>query len=279
MANRRFQFGSRSPVLNPSAFQRAPRPGGPYGGPVPGQYPQTQGGLAGTGGGQRVMTVDGTISKTAILLILLVSSAAFTWSQVLEGGVVNDGILPVVIITGLVGLVVALVTAFRPLLSPYTAPAYALIEGVFVGGISAFYAASLGGAIVPQAVGLTFAVLGIMLALYRFRVIRVTQRFRAIVMAATFGILVLYLANFALSMFGVNIPFLHESGFIGIGISLVICTIAALNLLLDFDFIEQASRYGADERMEWYGAFGLVVTLVWLYLELLRLLRLFAGRD
>lgn len=278
MAKRRFQLGNRSPMLSPSAFQRAPRPGGPYG-QMPGQYPQTQGGLTGTGSGQRVMTVDGTISKTAILLILLVASAAFTWSQVLRGGVLNEAVLPVILLTGIVGLVVAVVTVFKPLLAPYTSPAYALIEGVFVGGISALYADAVSPGIVPMAVALTFAVLAVMLALYRFRIIRVTQRFRTIVMAATLGILVLYVLNIVLSLFGVAIPFLHQTGPIGIGISLVICTIAALNLMLDFDFIEQSSRYGADERMEWYGAFGLVVTLVWLYLELLRLLRLFAGRD
>lgn len=261
-------MASRNPVLSQRAFGFT----GPGGAPPPSTAPGRVRGGAGTARGAGTFSVDGTISKTAILLILLVASAGFTFSRTLgQDGAPQAGVFGFVIGAALVGLVIALVTTFRPHLAPYTSPVYALVEGVFVGGISALYSADYNG-IVPQAVGLTVAVLAVMLVLYRTRVIRVTQRFRSIVVAATGGILVLYLATFALSLFGIDVPFLHSSGPLGIGISLLIVGIAAANLLLDFDFIERAAESGADPRLEWYGAFGLVVTLVWLYLEILRLL-------
>ena len=258
---------SRNPVLNPRVFAFT----GPGGSAPPVTAPGGVRGRTGAGGAQ-TFSVDGTVSKTAILLLLLVASAGFTFSRTLgEDGAPQPGAFGLVIGAALVGFVIALVITFRPNLAPVASPIYALVEGVFVGGISAVYSASYGG-IVPQAVGLTVAVLAVMLVLYRTRVIRVTQRFRSIVVTATGGILVLYLATFALSLFGVEVPFLHDGGPLGIGISLLIVGIAAANLLLDFDFIEQAANGGADPRLEWYGAFGLVVTLVWLYLEILRLL-------
>lgn len=261
-------MASRNPVLSPRAFGFT----GPGGGAPPRTAPGGVRAGVGPQPGAGTFSVDGTISKTAILLILLVASAGFTFTRTFtEDGAPRPGVFAAVIGAALVGLVIALVTTFRPHLAPVTSPVYAVVEGVFVGGISALYSADYNG-IVAQAVGLTVAVLAVMLVLYRTRVIRVTQRFRSIVVAATGGILVLYLATFALGLFGVQVPFLHDSGPLGIGISLLIVGIAAANLLLDFDFIEQAAEGGADPRLEWYGAFGLVVTLIWLYLEILRLL-------
>jgi uncharacterized YccA/Bax inhibitor family protein len=169
--------------------------------------------------------------------------------------------------------VVALATIFRPQWSPYTAPLYALVEGVFLGLISEIYenAFSQPG-LVLQAIGATVAVFATMLFLYKARIIRVTARFRAIVLSATIGIAVFYLVSIVISLFGVQVPFLYDASPLGILISVVIVGVAALNLVLDFDFIERGAQAGAPKFMEWYGGFGLLVTLVWLYLEMLRLL-------
>ncbi len=231
-----------------------------------------------TGGGPRALTIDGVVGKAAVLLALLVLSAGVTWARVISDDGVDAAALPLAIGAALVGLVLALVTGFRPAAARFTAPAYALVEGVLVGAISGIYAFLYDG-VVPLAVGLTFGVLAVLLALYRARVIRVTERFRSVVVAATGAIFLVYLVNLVLGLFGVSVPFLHQTGPIGIGISLVIVAVAALNLLLDFDFIERSARAGADARLEWFAAFGLLVTLVWLYLEILRLLALLRGDD
>jgi uncharacterized YccA/Bax inhibitor family protein len=183
------------------------------------------------------------------------------------------------------GAIVALVISFKPRLAPSLAVPYALLEGLFLGAISAFIAqrvpadSGIGGGIVFQAVVLTFTTALSMLALYAFRIIRVTEKLRSIVMAATGAVMLFYLVSFALSLFGVQMGMLHGSGNLSIGISLFVVGLAAFNLLLDFDFIERGARHGAPKAMEWFGAFALMVTLVWLYLEILRLLAKFSRRD
>jgi uncharacterized YccA/Bax inhibitor family protein len=176
------------------------------------------------------------------------------------------------------GLVVALVTIFKQTWAPVTAPIYALLEGLVIGGISAFAESQFPG-IVIQAVGLTFGTLLALLVAYKSRLIQVTDNFRLGVAAATGGILLVYLATFILGFFGVKIPLIHQSGWVGIGFSVFVVIIAALNLVLDFDFIEQGVASGAPRYMEWYAAFGLMVTLIWLYIEILNLLTKIYARD
>ena len=222
------------------------------------------------------MTVQGTTTKSLLLVLLTVFSASFTWTAVAGG---NVGILgPAALIGGLGGFIVALVTIFKPNLSPYTAPVYAVLEGLLLGAISSLYNARFAG-IPTQAVLLTFGVFMAMLVIYRLGIIRATERFRIGVVAATGGIALMYFISFILSFFGVQMSFLHSSSPLSIGISLVIVGVAALNLILDFDFIERGAANRAPKYMEWYGAFGLLVTLVWLYLELLRLLAKLQGRG
>lgn len=214
------------------------------------------------------MTLTGTVNKTALLLLLAVVPAAWVWGQAFSWG----GFNPALIFGSMIGgLVVAFVTIFKQEWSPYTAPAYAVLEGVVLGGISAMLEARYPG-IVLQAVVLTFAVLVCMLVAYRTGMIQATDRFRRGVIAATGAVFVTYMLSFVLSFFGITVPFLHEGGLFGIAVSLVIVVIAALNLVLDFDFIERGVDAGAPKYMEWYAAFGLMVTLVWLYMEILRLL-------
>jgi uncharacterized YccA/Bax inhibitor family protein len=214
------------------------------------------------------MTVQGTIDKTALLLALTVVAAAASWVLGTAGGA---GIGGWALGTALAGLAVAIVTFVRPQWSPYTGPLYAVLEGVFLGLVSMVFEASYPG-IATQAVALTFGVLGAMLLVYRTGLIKVTQRFRAGVAAATLAIFVTYMVSLVLGLFGVRVPLLNDASPLGILISLAIVVVAALNLVLDFDLIERGARAGAPRYMEWYAAFGLLVTLVWLYLELLRLL-------
>jgi uncharacterized YccA/Bax inhibitor family protein len=218
------------------------------------------------GGG--TMTVNGTVNKTGLLLILALLTASASWVLGTGGG---PGVAGWAIGASLVGLAVAIATIVRPRWSPVTAPIYALVEGVVLGLVSMWFEASYPG-IAIQAVALTFGVFGVMLVLYRTGVIKVTQRFRAGVLGATLGIAVVYLVSLVLGLFGVRVPFLNDASPLGILISLAIVTVAALNLVLDFDLIDRGARSGAPAYMEWYAAFGLLVTLVWLYLELLRLL-------
>jgi uncharacterized YccA/Bax inhibitor family protein len=208
------------------------------------------------GGG--TMTVQGTVNKTALLLVLALATASASWVLGTAGG---PGVAGWAIGAGLAGLAVAIATIVRPRWSPVTAPIYALVEGVVLGLVSMWFEARYEG-IAIQAVALTFGVLGAMLVLYKTRVIKVTERFRAGVLAATLAIAVVYLVSLVLGLFGVQVPFLNDASPLGILISLV----------LDFDLIERGTRSGAPAYMEWYAAFGLLVTLVWLYLELLRLL-------
>lgn len=216
------------------------------------------------------MTIQGTVNKTGLLLLFVVVSAAWTWG--LSHSNRPEAAYPWMIGGALGGFVVALVTVFKSTWAPLTAPIYALLEGLFLGGISAVFEHSYPG-IAVQAVSLTFAVMFVMLLAYKFGVIRATRGFKLGVIAATGGIALVYVVNLVMSLFfHTQVSFLYSSTPLGIGISLFIVVIAALNLIIDFDMIETAARMGAPKYMEWYGAFGLMVTLVWLYLEILRLL-------
>ena len=223
------------------------------------------------------MTLNGTVNKSGILLALILVTAAFVWDKY-EGPQSTSAIMPWVAMGGIGGFILAMITIFKKTWAPVTAPAYALLEGLFLGGISAMIEARFPG-IVMQAVGLTFGTLAALLMAYRSGLIRATENFKLGVVAATGGIFILYLVSFGMSFFGKSIPFIHESGLMGIGFSAFVVVIAALNLVLDFDFIENGVEQGAPKYMEWYGAFGLMVTLVWLYLEILRLLSKLQSRN
>lgn len=223
-------------------------------------------------GSGNAMTLAGTANKTGVLLLLCVLTGAFAFNQVLTPtGELAQG-AGLYLWGGLIGgLVLALVTIFKQTWAPVTAPMYALVEGFFLGAISAMYSHLYEG-IVLQAVMLTIGTLFAMLFAYRTGLIKVTEKFKMGVVAATGGIFLVYLATIVLGLFGISVPFIHESGLVGIGFSLFVIVIAAMNLVLDFDFIEKGAEQGAPKYMEWYGAFSLMVTLVWLYLEFLRLL-------
>lgn len=225
----------------------------------------------------QVMTLGGTVNKTGLLLLMCVATAAYTWSLY---DPLNPGAVMPWLLVGLVGgLIFALITIFKKTWAPITAPIYALLEGLFLGGISAIFEAQFPG-IVMQAVMLTLGVLAAMLMAYKSGLIKATENFKLGVVAATGGIALLYLINIGMRMFGFEgMGFIHDSGAMGIAFSLFVVVIAALNLVLDFDFIEAGAEAGAPKYMEWYGAFGLVVTLVWLYLEILRLLAKLQSRD
>jgi len=216
------------------------------------------------------MTIGGTVNRTGFLLILCLLPAAWVWQKFFASQH-PEVVYPYLIGGMLGGLVMALVTVFKKEWAPVTAPIYALLEGLVLGGLSAIFEARFPG-IVIQAVGLTFGVLFALLMAYKSGIIKATENFKLGVVAATGGIVLVYLASFVLGFFGVSIPYIHGSGPIGILFSLFVVVIAALNLVLDFDFIEQGAAMGAPKFMEWYAAFGLLVTLIWLYLEILRLL-------
>jgi uncharacterized YccA/Bax inhibitor family protein len=223
------------------------------------------------------MTINGTINKIGIMLLLLMASAAYTWKLALEAA--DPSRVSTLTMVGVFGgLIMALVTIFRPKSAGFTAPVYAIFEGLFLGAISALLHARYPG-IAMQAVLLTIGTLFTMLFLYRSGRIRATPKFRRGVLMATGAIFFAYMINLLMGFFGMSLGFLHSSGPIGIAISLVIVVVAALNLIMDFDFIEKGSQMAAPKYMEWYGAFGLMVTLIWLYIEILRLLALLAGRD
>jgi uncharacterized YccA/Bax inhibitor family protein len=216
------------------------------------------------------MTLAGTVNKTGILLALCFCTAMYAWGRFYSTGNPAD-IMPLVLTGGIGGFVMCLVTVFKKEWSGITAPIYALLEGLFVGGVSAIFEVRYPG-IVIQAVGLTFGTLFCLLLAYKSGLIKATENFKLGVVAATGGIALLYLVSFAMSFFGKSIGFIHEGGMFGILFSGFVVVIAALNLVLDFDFIENGAEKGAPKYMEWFGAFGLTVTLVWLYLEILRLL-------
>jgi uncharacterized YccA/Bax inhibitor family protein len=219
---------------------------------------------------EKVMTIEGTVHRTGLLLIVLLAAASWTWSIFFDGGGAS-GVIPLTIGGAIGGLVFAMITIFRKTTAPLTAPMYAACEGLFLGGLSAIMEARFPG-IVIQAVSLTFATLFALLMAYRSGLIAATENFKLGVTAATGGIAMVYVATMVMGFFGISVPFIHESGLIGIGFSLFVVVIAALNLVMDFDFIENGAEIGAPKYLEWYAAFGLLVTLVWLYIEFLRLL-------
>ncbi len=220
--------------------------------------------------GDDAMTLNGVVWASGALLVLLVAAGVLGWNSVdhTADTVTMPGWLPLVLIGG---LGVAVLTIFKPKLARFTAPVYALLEGALLGAISALYNTAYDG-IVVQAVAFTVGVFAVMLFLFATRVIKVTDKLRMGIVAATGAIMLVYIVNLVLSLFGGDLAFLQSSSAMGIGISLVIVGVAAFNLLLDFDFVERGVEAGAPRYMEWYAAFGLLVTLIWLYLELLRLL-------
>tara|TARA_B100001142_G_C14133873_1_gene577955 strand:+ start:80 stop:820 length:741 start_codon:yes stop_codon:yes gene_type:complete len=225
--------------------------------------------------GSETMTIQGTVNKTAILLLILVIAASFTWNRFFLGYNVSVFMM----MGGIFGLITALITLFKKQIAHITAPAYVVFQGLFIGGLSATFEAMYPG-IVIQAVGLTFSTLFCLLGAYKSGMIKVTENFKLGVAAATGGLCLFYFATFILGLFGVPMTFFHGNGLMSIGLSLVVVGIAALNLVMDFDFIEQGADQGAPKYMEWYSAFGLMVTLIWLYIEILRLLaKLQSRRD
>jgi uncharacterized YccA/Bax inhibitor family protein len=223
------------------------------------------------------MTLQGTVNKTGVLLICAVATAAWTWNLFLHSHSPQT-VMPLALLGGIGGLIVAMVTIFKKQWAGITAPIYALLEGLVLGSISAMLEVRFPG-IAIQAVSLTFGTLVILLLAYRSGLIAVTEKFRLGVIAATGGIALFYIVEIVLGFFGIHFTAINGSGAIGIGFSIFVVIIAALNLVLDFDFIETGVRVGAPKYMEWYGAFGLMVTLIWLYFEILRLLSKIRSRE
>ena len=230
------------------------------------------------GNGSETMTLKGTLNKFGFMLLMLMGSAYYSWKEFAGSGNVTA-----LLWTGLIGgLITAVVIIFKKEWAGYLAPFYALMEGLFLGAISAMYNnafAAKAPNLIMNAVGLTFGVAIAMYFLYSFKIIKATEKFKSVIIMATVGIGVFYLISMVVRMFGVDIAFLHEGSLMGIGFSLVVVTVAALNLILDFDMIEKGTEAGAPKYMEWYGAFGLMVTIVWLYLEILRLLSKLSSRN
>lgn len=222
------------------------------------------------------MTISGSINKTLLLLGILILTACYTWGLVIKG--FTDMASMLMWIGVIVGFILALIICFTRKALPVLTPVYAACEGLFIGGISAIYAGQYTG-IVVQAVILTFAVMFSMLLLYRMRLIQCTERFRATIVTATLSVCIVYLIQIIASFFGRGIPVIFEATPIGIGFSVVVVLIAALNFIIDFDFIERGEEMLLPKEFEWYGAFGLMVTLVWLYLEILRLLAKISSRK
>lgn len=218
------------------------------------------------------MTIQGTVNKTGLLLLCVVGAASWTW------GVGPSAMMPLALIGGIGGFIVALITVFKKHLAGITAPIYAILQGLFLGGISSVFEMQYPGVVI-QAVGLTFGTLFALLGAYKSGLIKVTENFKLGVAAATGGIMVFYLISFVLSLFGFQLNAVYGNGLFGIGFSFIVVVIAALNLVMDFDFIEQGAQEGAPKYMEWFGAFGLMVTLIWLYIEILRLLAKLRSRD
>ena len=256
-----------NPVLSERTFENFTEPGYGAGPPATGAVAPA------------AMTLVGTARKALILLALVVAGAAFTWTKILEPGGAQ---LAMGLMWGGVigGLLLSLVISFKPTTAPYLAPVYGVLEGLALGAISAVMNERYPG-IVTQAVALTFAVAAIMFLLFQSGIIKVTQKFMMGVIAATGAIALVYLVNLGLMAFGQTAmaKFLWSSSPLSIGVSVVVTIVAALNLVLDFDLIEKGVRARAPKFMEWYGAFGLTVTLVWLYLEILRLLAKLNSRD
>lgn len=220
------------------------------------------------------MTISGTINKSFILLLLLVATATITWYMAFQG--YNPMILTIA--GAIVGLVLVLIASFKPQYSAYLAPGYALFEGLFIGGISAIFEAMYPG-IVIQAVGATFVTFVVCFLLYKYQIVKVTEKFKSVVVAATLAIFTYYIITWLLSMFTSFMPVHYGNSWMSIGISAFVIVIAALNLFLDFDQIEKGVENNQPKYMEWFGAMGLMITLVWLYVEFLRLISKLSSRD
>ncbi len=223
--------------------------------------------------GEEAMTIGGTVQKTAGLLLILIVTASWTWSLGASGSTAA-----LVVVTALAGFAVAMVTGFNPTWAPFTAPVYAALEGCVLGGIALEFELSYPG-IAGPAVFLTFGALGAFLLAYRSGLIQPTESLKLGVAAATGGIAILYLLSFAAGWFGITLPLIHSSGTFGILFSAFVVAVAAYNLVVDFDFIEEGAKRLAPKYLEWYGAFGFLVTLVWLYLEILRLLAMLQSDE
>jgi uncharacterized YccA/Bax inhibitor family protein len=223
------------------------------------------------------MTIDGTINKAILLFLILLIPAAIIWHNI-ELIIAGGYVMPLMIGGIILGLVFALITIFKKEWAFITAPLYSIFEGLFLGTFSVLIEQMYPG-IVIQAVALTFGTLLLMFFLFKSKIITVTEKFRTGIIVATGAIALVYLLSFILGLFGINMPYIHESGIIGIGFSLFVVGIAALNLVLDFDFIDRASKSHMPKYMEWIGAFGLMVTLIWLYIEILRLLTKLKNRN
>ncbi len=213
------------------------------------------------------MTLSGTINKTLILFLLLTASAIVVWWMAFNG---LNPMLPT-IGGAIIGLILVLIAAFKPQYSPILAPGYALFEGLFIGGVSAIFEAQYPG-IVMQAVGATFVTFAVCLGLYKFKIVKVTEQFKSVVVAATLAIATYYLISWLFSMFTSFTPVHHDNSMMSIGISVFVIVVAALNLFLDFDLMEKGVEQRMPKFMEWFAAMGLIITLVWLYIEFLRLL-------
>jgi len=231
------------------------------------------------------MTLAGTINKTFMLFSLMMVSSIFIWSRfnymfsnssTMYSNI--DSIYQFLAIGGIGAFIFAMITSFKPNIAKFTAPVYALLEGLAIGSISLVFEVMYPG-IVAQAILLTFAIFLAMLLLYKFKIIKATNKLRKAIFSITLGIALIYFSSFILNIFNIQIPLIHSSGPIGILFSLVVISIASFNLIFDFEFIERASNQNYPKHMEWYGAFGLMVTLVWLYMELLKLLAKFNNRD
>jgi uncharacterized YccA/Bax inhibitor family protein len=220
------------------------------------------------------------MKKFGLMLVMVLGAASFTWGMYFQGG--QEAVMPWAIGASIGGFIVALIIIFKKSWAPYLALGYALLQGLFLGAISAVFEDAFQDkypGIIMQAVLLTFGVAIGMFALYYFRIIQATNTFKKVVIGATIGIALFYLVAMIMNMFGAQMPYLHSNGAMGIGISVVIVIIAALNLILDFDLIEQGATQGAPKYFEWYCAFGLMVTIIWLYLEILKLLAKLASRK
>jgi uncharacterized YccA/Bax inhibitor family protein len=260
-----------NPILNERSWNEAARNPG-WGAPDPAtrSTPITDGPVSAWQ--SQVMTINGTITASGVLLVLLLAAAAVGWNMADDGASSVRSGFPALAIGGvLLGFACVIAIHFRPMWSRVLAPVYALGEGFFLGVISKYYDSAYKG-IVVQAIGATLGVFAVMLVLYKTQIIKVTDRFRRTVIMATMGLMAFYLVSFVLNLVGVNVRFLQSASLLGIGFSLFAAGLAAMNLALDFDFIEKGAKQGLPKGMEWYAAFALVITLVWLYLELLRLL-------
>ncbi|GIZ07803.1 Bax inhibitor-1/YccA family protein [Flavobacterium sp. UMI-01] len=253
-------FKSRNPFLNNKSFTATSRAEQVHQATVIGQ--------------DQEMTLSGTINKTALLFLLLTASAMVIWWMAFNG---MNPILPA-IGGAVVGLVLVVISAFKPQYSGYLAPGYALFEGLFIGGISAIFEAQYPG-IVIQAVGATFATFLVCLGLYKYQIVKVTEQFKSVVIAATFAIATYYLISWLVSLFTSFQPVHYGNSMMSIGISVFVIIVAALNIFLDFDRIEKGVQEKMPKYMEWFGAMGLMITLVWLYIEFLRLLSKLSSKD